>query len=73
MKNINKYNHKDKHWEKYGKINTDQAIVDNVPMVLAGIANGMGDIVRGEWPVGAKYTYDIVGHTYFWKPISGGK
>jgi hypothetical protein len=70
---IKKYNHKQKHWEVYGKINVHQAIVDNVLMELVGVSNVNGDFIRGEYLPGAKYTYGIAGQTYFWKSILGGK
>ena len=73
MKDIKKYKHKSFHWEKYGIINGDQAFVDNVLMELVGVSGPSGDMIRGEWASGAKYTHDIAGHTFYWKPISGGK
>tara|TARA_R100000773_G_scaffold4714_5_gene5323 strand:+ start:2022 stop:2243 length:222 start_codon:yes stop_codon:yes gene_type:complete len=73
MKNIKMYKHKGRHWEKYGIINGDYAIVDNDLMGLVGVSDPSGDMILGEWLSGAKFTHDIAGYTYYWKPISGSK
>ena len=74
MIHIKKYKSKKAYLSYYGPKNIDKSVafVDGKKMLLIGI-HCLDGFYGNITPTKYKITYNGVGHTYYWKSVSGGE